>query len=232
MHKQVQNSYNIIAKQFSQTRNYNWPEFEVFINFLKERGNLDLEYNILDIWCWNWRLCWFLWSHIPKLKYTWSDISSGLLWEAQKSYPKEKFICQDMTDLSNFKDNSFDLIFSIAAFHHIYLKEDRIKHLKHLKRILKPWWFIFMTNWNLFQKKYISCFLKNIFQKKEWNDCLVPFHSWGKNLTSRYYHAFTKNELRSLFKKSGLKMEKEFFMKKKDIKKNFWWSFNICHVLR
>jgi len=61
-----------------------------------------------------------------------------LLNEAKKSYPDMPFICQDMTDLSNFKDNSFDLIFSIAAFHHLYKRSDRLIHLKELKRILKP----------------------------------------------------------------------------------------------
>ena len=51
MYLKIKESYNKIAKQFSQTRSYNWPEFEVFLNYIKNESNLNLnkKQNILDI---------------------------------------------------------------------------------------------------------------------------------------------------------------------------------------
>jgi hypothetical protein len=77
-----------------------------------------------------------------------------------------------------------------------------------------------MTNWNLFQKKYLKCFFKNFFEKKAWNDTFVSFSSWWKNLWDRFYHAFTFFELWNLFKKNWFKVLKKFSK-----------NFNICNIL-
>ena len=137
-----------------------------------------------------------------------------------------------MTNLNWFKSNSIDIIFSIAAFHHLYNNKDRNTHLKEIYRVLKPWWLLLMTNWNLFQKKYIKCFFRNFFQKKSWKDTFVQFKSWPKVLSDRYYHAFTTWELHKLINKSWLNIHKEFFMKRSTLIKWQIWSFNICHVLK
>ncbi len=203
------------------------------MDFLKTKSSLNLsnQLRVLDVWCWNWRLYSFLSWELDKLDYVWTDISENLLNEAKKSYPDMPFICQDMTDLSNFKDNSFDLIFSIAAFHHLYKRSDRLIHLKELKRILKPGWLIFITNWNLFQKKYISCFFNKFYKKRTWNDTHVPFKQGKDKLTDRYYHAFTPSELNKLYKLSDLDIKEEFFMRWSFQEKSFIGSFNICHIL-
>ena len=234
MHTQVKQSYDKIAKEFSQTRNYSWPEFKVFLDFLKNESSINLskEFKILDVWCWNGRLYNFLAWELDFIDYKWIDISDRLLNEAKKTFSQCVFLSQDMTNLSNFEDNSFDLIFSIAAFHHIYKKADRLKHLSELKRVLKPGWVIFITNWNLFQKKYISCFFNKIHKKRAWNDTHVSFSAWWKKLTDRYYHAFTPSELKELYKKTDFIVLKEFFMRGKSVQSSFVGSFNICHVLK
>lgn len=231
----VRDSYNAIASEFSQTRNYNWPEFEEFWKSLSgdnlKSWNLK-KLKILDVWCWNGRLINFLSKKLwDNFDYVWLDISEWLLAEARKNHPNFKFICWDMIDLNEVKDNSIDYVFSIAAFHHLDSKKNRIKHLKELSRVLKPWWLIFMTNWNLFQKKYLKCFFINFFQKKAWNDTYVPFKSWSLLKSNRYYHAFLPSELRKLFRKSWLSTEKEFYMRRWKIINWLIWSFNICNII-
>lgn len=226
----VKDSYNTIAKVFSQTRNYDWPEFTEFWKFLSLEKNKS--YKILDIWCWNWRLINFLnnkfWNNF---EYIWLDISEWLLNEARKQYPNSQFICWDMIDLNFLENESIDFVFSIASFHHLNSINDRIKHLQELHRVLKKWWRVFMTNWNLFQMKYLKCFFINFLQKKSWNDTFVPFKIWNKFWSNRYYHSFLPFELKNLFKKSWFILDKEFFMKKWKLINWLIWSFNICNIL-
>jgi len=242
----VQNSYNTIAKDFSKTRKHSWPEFDIF---LEEIRRLDSEINsewqnekinsewkrrkikILDVWCWNWRLLSFFEKNLENFEYTWIDLSEEMVKEAKKLHPWFEFRDENMANLP-FKSESFDVIIPIASFHHLWNKKDRIKTLLEFSRILNKNWIICITNWNLFQKKYWKCFFINFWNKKAWNDTTVPFSSWWKIQTLRYYHAFIPNELRWLFKKTNFKIIKEFFIKKWELKKKWNDSFNICHILK
>lgn len=252
----VKNSYNTIAKEFSQTRKHSWPEFEIFLGEIKKLKDQRLKMKdesvvnncnrlqksewqtkklkILDIGCGNWRFLQFLKTkdyNLKNIEYTWIDLSEEMIKEAKKLHPEFDFKIANMTKLP-FETWEFDVIIPIASFHHLNSEKDRLKTLSEFKRVLKKGWIICITNWNLFQKKYWKSFFRNFWQKKSWNDTFVPFSSWWKIKTIRYYHAFTPNELRELFKESWFRIIKEFFIKKWKQKENWKESFNICHVLR
>lgn len=229
----VKNSYNKIAKDFSKTRQYSWPEFDLFLEEINQiRQNWEnKKIKILDVWCWNWRLLSFFEKNLENFEYTWIDLSEEMIFEAKKLHQKSTFKNMNMSKL-DFKNESFDLIIPIASFHHLWNKKDRIKTILEFKRILTKNWIICMTNWNLFQKKYWKCFFTNFWQKKSWNDTFVPFSSWWKIKTIRYYHAFTIKELDTLFQNNWLKIIKKFFIKKWEIKEKAKDSFNICHILK
>ncbi|KKT96901.1 MAG: hypothetical protein UW99_C0047G0013, partial [Candidatus Collierbacteria bacterium GW2011_GWC2_45_15] len=85
---EVKMVYEEIAKDFSDTRGYIWPELKPFI---KKVGSKE---SLLDVGCGNGRLL----LGLPKtIKYTGLDISPKLLEEAQKKYPNNNFIETDIT---------------------------------------------------------------------------------------------------------------------------------------
>lgn len=231
MKDSVKEAYNLIANDFSLSRNYDWPEFDEFYKVLSKLFPQDsYKLKILDLWCWNWRLV----SHLEKcfwtIDYLWVDISSELIKIASNKHKNRDFVVWDMTDLSFIKTGTIDIIWSIASFHHLPSITDRINHLQECKRVLKNDWIICMTNWNLFQLRYLRSFFSNFFRKKAWNDTYVDF-KWANATVQRYYHAFTLNEINKLFEKTGLYVKDEFFMKKKNRLTERGGYYNLCHVL-
>jgi ubiquinone/menaquinone biosynthesis C-methylase UbiE len=174
--------YNLIADDFSRTRNYIWPE----ITFLFK--DIKLSEKVLDLGCGNGRY----YQLLKNTQYIGVDNSEKLIKIANQKYPEANFQAQDALSLS-FEKDSFDKVYSIAVLHHIPSQELRLKFLEEAKRVLKPNGKIIVTVWKLRGLKYF--FLKNIF--KAWSD-----------KTSRYYHLFSKRELANLFKKAGFKIEK------------------------
>ncbi|MDD5749682.1 MAG: methyltransferase domain-containing protein [Patescibacteria group bacterium] len=201
---ELKKTYDDIASDFSVTRVFPWPELEVFIPYIKPG------FKLLDLGCGNGRLLKTLSELDFSFDYLGIDFSQGLIEQAKKDWPGYKFTIEDIEKM-DFPVASFDAIFMIASFHHIYDRKNRLELLKKINSWLKPGGYLFMTNWNLWQKKYLKYFFKNIKNKKEFNDVFIPYQLTSDKLDSnhvkkgnwRYYHAFTAGELKSILKKSG-----------------------------
>jgi len=200
--------YNLIAEEFSRTREEIWPEIKfLFDDYLVEGER------VLDLGCGNGRFYQFFSD--KNVDYIGVDNSEKLIEIAKKRYPWGKFQVADALNLP-FPDNFFDKILSIAILHHIPSSEYRIKFLNEIKRVLKPGGTLMLTVWYLWQKKTAWEFLlKNIFlklvgeSKLDFSDVFIPWkNSKGKILTQRYFHCFTKKELQKLAKNVGLKVRK------------------------
>lgn len=200
--------YNLIAEEFSRTREEIWPEIKfLFDDYLVEGER------VLDLGCGNGRFYQFFSD--KNVDYIGVDNSERLIEIAKKRYPWGKFQVADALNLP-FPDNFFDKILSIAILHHIPSSEYRIKFLNEIKRVLKPGGTLMLTVWYLWQKKTAWEFLlKNIFlklvgeSKLDFSDVFIPWkNSKGKILTQRYFHCFTKKELQKLAKNVGLKVRK------------------------
>lgn len=189
----VKKTYDEIAEDFSQTRDRAWPEFEKFSKHLKSH------FEILDLGCGNGRL----YQYLKPANYLGIDSSKKLLDEARKLHPEGKFIEGDQQEIPT-EDGKFNVVFSIAALHHIPSKKLRKKTISEIVRVLKKDGILILTVWNLFQKKYLKYLFKGALiwlltlGKYDWNDTFIP---WGKEKLPRYYHAFTEKELRRLLKK-------------------------------
>jgi SAM-dependent methyltransferase len=184
--------YDNFSKTFAKSRkNMHWPEIEYFMDFISkldktEKNNL----KILDIWCWSWRLFPYLVKTLNWFEYLWIDSSSWMVEEAQSEHPWADFKVLDMQSLNEL-DKEYDMIFLIASFHHLENYEERIEVLNNMKKILKPDWLIYMTNWNLLNENNISRY-KDVYS---WNgDFQIKIWKF-----SRYYHWFTLDELNWLF---------------------------------
>lgn len=206
-------NYNNFAKTFSNSRkNMKWEEIYYFFSKIQNIWWL----NILDVWCWSWRLI----NHIneyfnDEFFYTWIDSSSDMLLEAKKEYSNYEFLCKNMTEIS--LDKKYDFIFFIASFHHLNNLEDRIKVLTNLKKQIKLETKIFMTNWDL----------RSNLNFDKYKDCIIPdsenqFWSFDYNIKIwdyyRYYHSFSLKELEYIFDESWYKIiENRLFDNNKNI---------------
>lgn len=179
---------------FSGSRNRIWPEFEELKKYIKESER------VLDLGCGNGRL--FELFKDKKVKYVGVDFSKKLIEKAKEKYGNY-FQIADIFSLP-FSDNYFDSIWVIAVFHHIPSQELQLKALKEMGRVLKKNGKIIMTCWYLFRP---------FFRK----DILI---SPKKMKIQRYYHAFTKKELKKLFEKSGFKIEELKYLKRNSKKTN------------
>lgn len=221
--EQVKTTYNSIAPHFSQTRSKLWEDFAYFTPYLR-----DSQF-VLDLGCGNGRLLEMLKN--KDIRYIGIDNSKELLEEARKKYANRDisitFKEGDAMNLSGY-ENDFDVIFFIAAFHHIPSAELRQKVMDNIASSLKPGGVLIMTNWNLFQKRYrpivVSYMLSRLFSPsksiegmvmKDLNvrDVFIPWKS-GEKVYNRYVHAYTLQELRDYVESSGLAIKELLYAKR------------------
>jgi len=205
--EKTRKDYNLIADEFSRTREY-IPE---------ERKKLLLQYitpgeKVLDLGCGNGRF----YEVLGNIDYYGVDISEKMIETAKNRYPKAKFQVTDALNLP-FPNNFFDKIFSFAVFHHIPSQEFRLQFLKEARRVLKKEGLLILTVWNLNPCQMILIggyrraedFLKyQIFKilRKLNLDFGDFFISW-QNIIPRYIHCFTFNGLKKLTQKAGFKIK-------------------------
>jgi ubiquinone/menaquinone biosynthesis C-methylase UbiE len=196
----VVNDFERMAPHFSKTRRLPWREL-TFIKDFVSPGNF-----VLDLGCGNGRL-FQLFSDL-NIFYVGLDISTKLIKEAQKAYTQQgaQFIISDALKLP-FSSGSFDIVFSIALLHHIPSWEYRCQLVKEVYRVLKESGLFFVSVWNLWQRRYLKFMLKSFLAKffslsdLDFKDLFIPWKSAdGRIIAERYCHAFTRSELKRLFK--------------------------------
>ena len=121
---------------------------------------------------------------------------------AQKYSRKFSFAVNlSVADAGNlpYPDHSFDWAISVATYHHIRGRKERLVVLEELRRVLKPGGEAFITVWNRWQPRFW-------FKPKE---VAVPWKTGGKILY-RYYHLFSYHELERLARRAGLEVLRSF----------------------
>ncbi|VAW14098.1 hypothetical protein MNBD_BACTEROID05-665 [hydrothermal vent metagenome] len=194
--------YEKISHDFSQTRKVFWEELNFLGDHIKENDK------VLDIGCGNGRFLEVL--NGKTFQYTGIDNSESLISYAKKwQGDRGKFLCADALALP-FKDASFDVAVSFGVLHHIPSKKYRVQFLNEAYRVLKKDGLLILTVWNLWNERLTPVIKKHAVQKLlgksklDFKDVFLPF---GKKEKARYLHAFTKGELKKLFKNSGFKVD-------------------------
>lgn len=190
--EKVKLDYDAIAYEFSRTRKTSWDEFEMFKDYLEP------QMTVADIGCGNGRLIEIL---PENTKYIGIDTSKNIINEARKLHPNDTFKEGSLLDIP-ISSNTTDVTFCIATLPHIPSKKLREKAIDELIRITKPGGTIVISVWNLWQLRYLGKIIQAIgrriaFGDLDWNDLFIE---WDNKL-ERYYHAFTKSELRKLLEK-------------------------------
>ncbi|MEK7557898.1 MAG: class I SAM-dependent methyltransferase [Patescibacteria group bacterium] len=224
----VSNNYKEIADDFNQTRKkYLWPEL---IKLTELINNND---KILDVGCGNGRLLEAFKN--KKISYTGVDNSERLIELAKQNQElgirNQEFLVGDILELNKLPEKDFDYVFCLAVLPHLPGNDLRLTALKQLKNKIKQQGKIILTAWNMWsQKKFRKLLWKFVLlklinkNKLDFGDILFDWkNSAGQAISQRYYHAFTKQELKRLFKKAGLKIEKLY----KD-KHNYYVILRVC----
>ena len=212
--KELKGVYNQISQEFSASRVFPWEELQVFIPYIEDN------FKVLDLGCGNGRLLKSLADSNKNFKYQGIDFSDKLIKQAKQQFSNFDFQLADIREI-DFAANSFDMVFSIATFHHLENKKERQEMLAKIYKWLKPGGYLFMTNWDLQQKKYWKSFFKHWWQKRAWNDCFISWQKYsGDNKKLwRYYHSFTARELEKLLTQARFKLKPKGVYKTK-------WNIN------
>lgn len=214
----LKSTFEDIAEDFSNTRQYAGKDFDFFSKYVKNDAN------IIDLGCGNGRLLLWLNKQPIKFTYTGVDSSEKLLNIAIEKFPTHTFLHGDITALP-IESRKFNNVFCIRAFHHIPSEKLRLQALAEMRRLLKKKGILILTVWNLWHKKnwkYVSASLMRsaiTLGIYEYNDMFIPWGKGGKSNTQdekpakvpmRYYHAFTPIELKHYLLKSGFEIKKLF----------------------
>jgi ubiquinone/menaquinone biosynthesis C-methylase UbiE len=109
-----------------------------------------------------------------------------------------------MTELP-FENNSFDVILSVASFHHLNNERNRNKALQEMKRVLQPGGAVLLYVWS----KNQPAKTKRTFEN--YGDVLVPWKSNDGKIYNRYYYIFQIEEIKELIEKNGFIIQKHIW---------------------
>jgi tRNA (uracil-5-)-methyltransferase TRM9 len=151
------------------------------------------------------------------------DFSSEMLRFARKYSEKFDFSVDLLladAGMLPFSDGVFNWAISVATYHHIKGKDERLAALRELKRVLKPGGEAFITVWNRWQPRFW-------FKGRE---VAVPWHTEGKTIY-RYYYMFSYPELEKMAKRVGFQVQRSFPESSYRLPLKFF-SRNICLLVR
>lgn len=212
--KQVRDFYDRNCREFSLSRGVWWPELDFIRKYLKKKGR------ILDFGCGNGRLRDFLQKEGFEGSYAGADISQGLIELAGQKYPRKEFVVLEKDGKLPFEKEAFDLIISVAVFHHLS-PEMAEKSLTELKRVLKPGGRLILTAWHLWKGRYLKFWRGEFFLQKRLFSGEIPF---GKDKQQkRWCYWWTLGGLERILKKNGFRLvESGTTRSGKQEKRNYW----------
>ncbi|MFX1311491.1 MAG: class I SAM-dependent methyltransferase [Promethearchaeota archaeon] len=216
-------NFNKIAKDYHSKRRKPWKPLEFFLNHLKKLGYLFTGIN-LDLGCANGRNFKIFGSYPSKLIGI--DLSleflkiahESLMDENQYSKTESNFIQLILGNIIYLpiRPNSINNIFSIATIHHVKTKPERKKAFIQFKNSMKKKRYLIITVWRKWQKEYRGYFFidwlkRNLSRKhkrkkkreglEEFGDKCIPWtDSHERGTYNRFYHFFSKREIKKLLK--------------------------------
>jgi len=220
--QKVPKDYNVVSQTFSNSRNKPWAEFELYSDACFKGAR------VLDLGCGNGRLFFSLKD--KEIKYIGLDNSLGLLNQAKENLVKEDVELYEGDFLNiPLPDNSVDLIFAVASFHHLPSNQIRLQALDEMRRVLKPNGKLYISVWNLYQKRYFKFILESLLRlgSYDFGDTFIKLGG-----VKRYYHAFTPWSLSRLISKSNFKVVEKHYYKNTQKTSSFLKSQNMIFELK
>ncbi|MFC6906277.1 class I SAM-dependent methyltransferase [Halalkalicoccus tibetensis] len=188
----VRETYDRIASHFASTREHAWPEVERFL--ADHEGRLGL-----DLGCANGRHAQLLAGRVDRVVGV--DVSRGLLEEARTRSRERGFdaeLLQGDAARIPLRDDRVDLAVYIATIHHLRDREQRVRSLDELARILAPGGRALVSAWSTVHRK---------FDRGEGFDTTVDWTLPGGETVPRFYHIYAPEEFEADVEDSALVAE-------------------------
>tara|TARA_B100000902_G_scaffold66332_1_gene72760 strand:+ start:167 stop:784 length:618 start_codon:yes stop_codon:yes gene_type:complete len=187
----VSDIYNEISGHFDKTRGYQWSWITEFINSIPHNSS------ITDIGCGNGR-------NMLNPNYNFIGIDNCIEFIKICAKQNMNVIQSDMTKIP-IKSHSQDAVISIASFHHLSSNARRLEALKEMRRIIKSSGKILISVWSITQPE------KTRRKFTEYGDTIVTWNNNRGKIYDRYYYIFNIDEIKELFKKADLILEKHIW---------------------
>jgi len=184
--KNVKNIYEIIAKNFNNTRIYKWTWVTEFLD------NLNPYSLVYDIGCGNGRNM----IH-NKNNITFIGIDNCTSFVEICKNKNLNIINSNITQIP-LRNNSADAVLCIAVLHHLSNTHNRLKALLEMKKIIKENGKILLSVWSINQPA------KTRRTFNSYGNNIVLWNNNNGKVYERYYYIFKIDELKYLFANAGL----------------------------
>jgi len=193
----IETGYNLVAEKFSETRKYFWKDLKWISDEVKENDH------VLDFGCGNGRLFEILKN--KGIDYWGVDVSERLLEKAREKYPdiKDRFFKTSAQERLPFPGGFFNVICSIAVFHHFPPDLQKEKS-QELYQLLNRGGVLIASVWNLMN------------ENKPGSETYIPFRDEQGNSFERYHWVFDEAGLVSLFSRAGFSSIKCYLEKRRN----------------
>ena len=202
----VRRTFEDISEHFSRTRLAPWTEVRGYVDRL---GGGE---TAVDLGCGNARHAALLTRKYGRVLAL--DFARNLLLESANvggDHARLKLVQADITALP-IRSRSADTILHVAALHHLPTKEERIKSLKEVKRILKPGGEALISVWSVTDRRFQDPGAMRTLIGNDY-DIMIP---WKSNIGNnelkgeRYYHIFTEEDFREHLGEAGIPADKVY----------------------
>ena len=219
--------YDEIGSHFSRTRqktygegeSTNWIVTDKYLKLLKSGES------VLDIGCGNGKLV----TGLPEgVSYLGTDFSQTLLGEARRLHPHHEFRFGDVIDPAYWASlGTYDALFCVAVLHHIPERSQQLFVLGEMKKHLEPGGFLYLSVWNLWQKKYLQYHVDGHVE--------VPYvqsTEKGKEEWIRYCVPYTIESLSDLLREAGWVIDETYYANRDGEPANIESSQNLVAVAK
>ncbi|EKD66186.1 MAG: methyltransferase [uncultured bacterium (gcode 4)] len=128
--------YNKWWKRENQSNSHEYHPSVRFRNYLILNTLNNIKFNnILDVWCWDWKLLKLIWDNFSNIKLSWIDIADIRIWLNKQKNNEIDFFVWDIWWEKLELNNKFDLVICSEVIEHIENWQNVIKNLCKLSDV-------------------------------------------------------------------------------------------------
>jgi len=210
----LMSAYSTISEYYIRTKRKPWKDFKEYLLKISNLIDLSKKHLICDVGGGNGRNLLLFQDY--KSQFILCDLSFKLLKNSVLLPNSANHLVNlEMTSLP-FRKESYDLVLSIAAIHHLNNQTDVICAFTEIKKILQRKGFFILSVWYKWKKDtrlkmildLILFPIKKLFNSNwRFGDYYLPWkNSEGLVIAKRYYHLFSRRELVKLIRKTDFKI--------------------------